>query len=229
MLDAVCISDIHLGSTNCRSKEVCDLLDDIENGILKTKRLIINGDLFDSLEFRRLKKKHWKILSAIRKLSDKIEVIWIRGNHDLDAVDIVSHLIGAETFDQYVLESEGKRILILHGDVFDKFITNHPVITWTADWLYHIIQKLDPTASVAKFLKHSSKTFLRCAKVIEEKSVKMAEKMDCQIVCCGHTHLPTSNCAENGIQYFNSGCWVESPPTYLIVGGGKVKLQHYLQ
>lgn len=229
MLDAVCISDVHLGSVNCRAKEVHDLLEDIENGIIATKRLIINGDLFDSMEFRRLRKNHWKVLSAIRKLSDKIEVVWVKGNHDTDAHDIVSHLIGTDTCEQYIFESGGKKVLVVHGDIFDKFITKHPTITWIADWFYHIVQRLDWTQKIGKFLKRSSKTFLRCTTLVEEKAVKLAEKKECQIVCCGHTHLPTMTRLLDPVQYFNSGCWVESPPTYLTVDDGKVELQHYLR
>ena len=76
-------------------------------------------------------------------------------------------------------------------------------------------------------MKHNSKTFLRCAKLIEDKAIRLAEKSNCQIVCCGHTHLPVSN-SKNIIHYFNSGSWVESPSTYLIVSEGKVELHYYL-
>jgi UDP-2,3-diacylglucosamine pyrophosphatase LpxH len=228
MLDAICISDIHLGSVNCCAKEVCGLLEDIDTGIVETRRLIINGDLFDSIEFRRLKKRHWKVLTELRKLSDKIEVVWVKGNHDIDAHDCVSHLIGTVTCKDYVFESGDKRVLIVHGDIFDKFITKHPTITWMADWFYHIIQQIDPTRHVGKFLKRRSKTFLRCTKLVEERAVKMAEHRDCQIVCCGHTHLPVMGLPE-AVQYCNSGCWVESPPTYLTIHNGKVELQHYVR
>jgi UDP-2,3-diacylglucosamine pyrophosphatase LpxH len=225
MLDAVCISDIHLGSTNCKSKELCDFLDDIDNNIISTKRLIINGDLFDSIEFRRLKKKHWKVLSSIRKLSDKIEVIWIKGNHDEYAHEIVSHLIGSQTCLHYVFDSGDKKIIMIHGDIFDKFIVKYPTITWIADWAYHLIQKID--SKIAKYIKRKSKIFLRCTQIVEEKAKRLAEKNNCDIVCCGHTHLPVCNFGE--ISYCNSGCWVESLPTYLIVNEGKVELHHYLR
>ena len=49
--------------------------------------------MFDSIDFRRLSKNHWKVLSLIRKLSDQIDIIWLYGNHDGSA-EIISHLLG---------------------------------------------------------------------------------------------------------------------------------------
>ena len=80
--DAIVISDIHLGSNVCQAKTLASFLSRIELGETDTDTLIINGDLFDSWDFRKLKKDHWKILSQIRKISDIIKVIWISGNHD---------------------------------------------------------------------------------------------------------------------------------------------------
>lgn len=82
MNDAVVISDIHLGSDNCQAKYLVHFLEAIRRGARPTRRLILNGDVFDSIDFRRLKKHHWGILSEIRKLSDELEVVWINGNHD---------------------------------------------------------------------------------------------------------------------------------------------------
>src|SRR5262249_32215740 len=65
-LDAVVISDLHLGSDNCQAKAAAAFLQDILDGTVATRRLIINGDVFDSIDFRRLKKTHWKVLSQIR-------------------------------------------------------------------------------------------------------------------------------------------------------------------
>src|ERR1700722_2756262 len=124
MLDAVILSDIHLGSDNCQAKNLVRLLDRIADGELRTRRLILNGDVFDSIDFRRLNKHHWKVLSLIRRLSDKLEITWLCGNHDGSA-EIISHLLGVTVMDEFVLESASRRILILHGHRFDNFIDKH--------------------------------------------------------------------------------------------------------
>ena len=132
MYDAVVISDIHLGSANCQAKYLVHFLSEVRRGSMKARRLILNGDVFDSIDFRRLKKRHWKILSELRKLADVMEVVWINGNHDGPA-EIVSHLLGVEVVDEIVLDSGGKRVLLLHGHRFDQFIERYPITSKLAD------------------------------------------------------------------------------------------------
>jgi UDP-2,3-diacylglucosamine pyrophosphatase LpxH len=225
MLDAVILSDIHLGSENCQAKRVGKMLDRLADGELPTRRLILNGDMFDSIDFRRLTKSHWKVLSRLRKLSDHLEITWLCGNHDGSA-EIVSHLLGVEVRDDCILESGGQRILVLHGHVFDEFLDNHPVITWLADRVYHFLQWIDQTHRFAKLAKHGSKTFLRCARKIEERAVEMARRRHCTMVCCGHTHAAAAH-VEQPIPYFNSGCWTELPCTYLTVADGIIQLHSF--
>lgn len=225
MLDAVILSDLHLGSDNCQAKALCQLLERIATEELRTSHLILNGDVFDSIDFRRLKKNHWKVLSLIRKLSDKLDITWLCGNHDGSA-EIVSHLLGVSVRDEYILESGSRKILILHGHVFDEFIDKHPIITFVADCFYHLLQRLDRTHYLAKVAKNGSKTFLRCAQVIETKAVAHARRLNCQAVCCGHIHLTVAN-RTGDVHYFNSGCWTELPCSYLTVANGDVEVHSF--
>ena len=225
MFDAVILSDIHLGSDNCQAKNVSRLLEKIADGELPTQRLILNGDVFDSIDFRRLTKSHWKVLSLLRKLSDDLEITWLAGNHDGTA-EIISHLLGVIVKDDYILESGVERLLILHGHVFDEFLDNHPILTWFGDVVYAFLQWIDGTHTFAKFAKRRSKTFLRCAKKIEEGAVAAARRKRCTIVCCGHTHAAVEN-VEQPIPYFNSGCWTELPCSYLTVMNGRVQLHTF--
>ena len=227
MYDAVVISDIHLGSENCQAKYLVHFLESLRSGSMTTQRLILNGDVFDSIDFRRLKKQHWRILSAIRKLSDDIEITWINGNHDGPA-EIISHLLGVTCSDEITVESGGAKILFLHGHRFDEFISRFPVLTWIADRIYHLLQKIDKTHYFAKLAKRNSKIFLRCAQKIETDATKYAAKKGCQTVCCGHTHLPVAN-NTSPVQYYNSGCWTEKPCHYLTVLDGVVELHSYTE
>lgn len=227
MFDALVISDIHLGSDNCQARFLTHFLASVRRGFVPTKRLILNGDVFDSIDFRRLKKHHWKILSEIRKLSDDIEVIWINGNHDGPA-EIVSHLLGVECADEFVVESGGRKVLFLHGHRFDEFITRYPICTWLADCVYNTLQKIDKSHTFAKFAKRNSKTFLRSTQKIEAGALKYAAKLGCDAVCCGHTHHPIVNTA-GPVHYFNSGCWTEKPCHYLTLRDGVVELASYTE
>jgi UDP-2,3-diacylglucosamine pyrophosphatase LpxH len=226
MHDAIIISDLHLGADNCQAKRLRRLLERLVHGEMKAAKLILNGDVFDSIDFRRLTKSHWKVLSLIRKLSDRIETIWLCGNHDGSA-EIISHLLGTAVMDEYVLESGRRKVLVLHGHAFDAFLDAHPVLTWIADQVYFLLQRIDRTHRVAKFAKRSSKTFLRCAQVIEEKALEHARRRGCDAVCCGHTHVAIAR-DSGSIAYFNSGCWTEWPGTYLTVSDGRIDLRHFV-
>lgn len=225
MLDAVIVSDVHLGSANCEAKRLGELLERIAEGELPTARLILNGDVFDSIDFRRLNRSHWRILSLLRKLSDQIEIVWLAGNHDGSA-EIVSHLLGVTVEDEYVLESGSQRLLILHGHVFDDFIEAYPCLTWLADRLYRLLQLIDRTHHFAKWAKHGSKTFLRCVKKIADGATALARERGCTAVVCGHTHAACANVAQP-TPYFNSGCWTELPCSYLTVAEGIIELREF--
>lgn len=225
MLDAIILSDIHLGSENCQAKLVCEMFEKIVDGEILTKKLILNGDVFDSIDFRRLNKNHWKVLSLIRKLSDHLDIIWLCGNHDGSA-EIVSHLLGVTVMNEFILESGEDRIFILHGHVFDEFLDAHPMVTWLADRVYNFLQWVDKTHYFAKLAKRGSKTFLRCTQKIQERAIEMARKKNCQIVCCGHTHLAIEF-KEDPVYYYNSGCWTELPCHYLTIASGMVQVHSY--
>jgi UDP-2,3-diacylglucosamine pyrophosphatase LpxH len=223
--DAVILSDLHLGAENCQAKALVALLQDVLDGALPAARLIVNGDVFDSIDFRRLKKTHWKVLSQIRHLSDKIEVIWIAGNHDGSA-EIVSHLLGVRVEEQVILTTGGRRLLVIHGHQFDDFLTDHPVLTWLADAGYWLLQKLDRSHYVARLAKRRSKTFVRATSKVRDGAIDLAEKHGCAAAVCGHTHHAAADEA-GPVAYYNSGCWTEAAGTYLVVANGKVRLEAY--
>ncbi|MCX6139341.1 MAG: metallophosphoesterase [Candidatus Kapabacteria bacterium] len=106
-LDTVIVSDIHLGSDVSRSKRLIDLL-----RMLKFNRLILNGDVFDDLNFNRLTRDDWKFLSFIRKTSNPrkgIDVVWVVGNHDGGVAEILTHLLGVPVHEEYTWEVRGTR------------------------------------------------------------------------------------------------------------------------
>jgi UDP-2,3-diacylglucosamine pyrophosphatase LpxH len=220
-MDAIIISDIHIGAHNCQAKLLVEFLDKIHSKEIETKRLVLNGDVFENFD-SRLHKWNWKILSTIRSISDIVEVAWIKGNHDAHGpAHSIAHLIGAEYYeDDYIFESGGKKVLCFHGDIYDQFLTDHPMLTLFVDWFYWLLQKIDRSFYLAKIAKHNSKTFLHCIERIEKMALKHKNKLECDVVCVGHTHLAVSS-----DPYFNSGTWTEFPPTYLLVDNGNVELR----
>lgn len=223
--DAIIISDLHLGSKTCEAKAICSFLKSIES--IDTRQLILNGDVLDSLDCRRLKKSHWEVLSQIRRMSDKMAVVWVRGNHDGPA-DILSNLLGVEVMDEHSFHTGGKTCLVLHGDHFDSWIYRHPMLTWASDVAYGMLQRIDASQALARSAKRSSKTFMRISGAVREGAVRYAVKQRAAIVCCGHTHFAEEyDDKAHNVFYANSGCWTEKHCHYLTVKNGQVKLKLY--
>jgi len=220
--DAIIISDIHLGSKVCEVHLLNNFLTNIHK---QTHKLIINGDLFDNLDFRRLDKHHWETLNILRRVSKRIDVIWIRGNHDGEA-KIISNLIGVDFVDEFFFDSGDKIISCLHGDKFDDFIYKYPNTSKLADYIYRLVQKVNRNV-LPKLLKSSSKIYLRCVEHIQNKSIAYAIEKEVDIVCVGHTHKPTITFVKN-ITYINSGCWTEKQCTYIEIKDGEANLKYYI-
>jgi UDP-2,3-diacylglucosamine pyrophosphatase LpxH len=218
VLDAVLLSDLHLGSESCQVRAIQDFLD----ALPETSRLILNGDVLENTE-SRLTKQHWRVLSRLRKLSDQLELVWVRGNHDMDA-ESVAHLIGAAFVHEHQFESGGRQVLCVHGDAWDRFLTDHPILTIIADWFYLRMQRF--SRRLATRAKRSSKTFLRCVERVRVQATEYGKMRRADIVICGHTHhaemvpgvgdLPT---------YYNTGCWTDHHCNYLTVQDGIVRLE----
>lgn len=224
VFDTVVISDLHLGSKICRAEELCRFLTET-----RCRRLIINGDVFDSINMKRLSKKHWKVLTLLRKLTAKkrgTEVIWIRGNHD-GAADFISGLIGIRFRDEFRFTWNGKRVLVFHGDVFDKFVTRWPRFSDIMDTLYRMILLGPGTKRLGMWLKRASKTFIRNQGKVQAGAVRHAARRRADIVICGHTHHHEEHPAEQGVAYYNSGSWTGEQAHFIGMTGDEVRVVPY--
>ena len=222
--DCLVISDLHLGSDVCQAKLLEEFL---EWAPLHSRVLIINGDIFDDLNFKRLKKAHFACLRSIRRNSDRedFRLIWMRGNHDGPA-DIVSHVVGVEVYDEYIFDNGDVRLLILHGDQFDTFITHYVWLSEIACGIFFWIQKIAPHRA-ARWIRRVSKKWQRNSQLVEQRAIEFAKSRGCCYVTCGHTHLPLV-AEEDGVHYFNSGTWMEAPPCpFVSVKGNEVRLEFW--
>jgi UDP-2,3-diacylglucosamine pyrophosphatase LpxH len=222
--DCLVISDLHLGSDICQAKLLEEFL---TWAVEHCDQLVINGDIFDDLNFKRLTKRHFACLKVIRRNTDRTDfrLVWVRGNHD-GPIDIISHVVGVDILDEYVFDNERVRLLILHGDQFDTIVTVNPLLTDFACAIFYFIQKWMPHKT-SRFIRRISKKFQRNSQRIERRAVEYARGRGFQFVTCGHTHLPLH--ARHGeVLYLNSGTWTESPPCpYVAVVGDEVRLEYW--
>lgn len=222
--DCIVISDLHLGSDVCQAKLLEEFLIWAVN---HCRILVINGDIFDDLNFKRLTKRHFACLKVIRRNSDRndFHLVWVRGNHDGPA-DIVSHIVGVEILDEYVFDNRQIQLLILHGDQFDTFTTSYPALTGAACSVFYYIQKYMPHRA-ARWIRRISKRWQRNSQLVESRAIEYARGRGFHFVTCGHTHLPMET-EHDGVRYINSGTWTDYPPCpFVVVEGTEVRLEHW--
>lgn len=220
--DCLVISDLHLGSDVCQAKLLEEFL---EWAVHRTRELVINGDIFDDLNFKRLTKRHFACLKIIRRNSDRddFRLTWVRGNHDGPA-DIVSHIVGVDILDEYVYRNAQVELLILHGDQFDTFITHYRWLTALGCGIFYYIQKWMPH-NASRWIRRISKRWQRNSQLIEHRASDYARSKGYRFVTCGHTHLPLTAEVE-GVRYLNSGTWTEHAPCpFVAVEGADVRLE----
>lgn len=213
----IVISDLHLGAPNCQVLALNRLLDTLPT---RAACLVLAGDALEGTE-RRLTKHHWRLLSRLRKLSDRVRLVWVRGNHDHDA-DAIAHLVGAEFVDEFAFRSGGKTFLCVHGDRWDSFLAAYPLLGNVADWCYLKLQRLN--RPLALRLKRRSKTIAQAVEQVRHGALAYAARRGADVVVCGHTHHAEGPHAEKGVTYWNVGCWTDHHAHYLAVEDGAATL-----
>jgi len=225
VLDTLILSDVHLGSEVSRAREATELL-----GETNFRRLLLLGDIFSDLNFRRLTSDHWKFLSRIRKLSNpkrKVEVVWVEGNHDQGLSQIMSHLVGVPVYQRYVWEYAGKRHVAVHGHQFDYFCRKNEFLSRFGERIFYQLQRLDGNRKrISRFIDRVNTRWLRMEARVAEGALLYARAGRVDRIFCGHTHVATHQ-SRHGVDYYNSGCWINANPTYLTIDEEGVRIRKY--
>lgn len=117
-VEVVVMSDFHLGTFGCHAKEILNYLQSIA-----PQTLILNGDIIDAWQFNKrfFPKTHIEVIKEIMDMaSNGTRVIYITGNHDEFLRKYTDTQIGnIYLCDKILLEINGKKTWIFHGDIFD--------------------------------------------------------------------------------------------------------------
>lgn len=223
--DTVILSDLHLGSEVSRAATALEMLKGIS-----FSRLILLGDIFCDLNFRRLKKEHWQFLGYIRKLSNPkrgVEVVWVEGNHDYGLSDVMSHLVGVEVYQQYMWNFGGIRHIAVHGHQFDRFVVKNRVVSRVLTAIHLQFQKFSfGKQRVVGFLERFDTYWLRLSSKVTTGAIGHAKRFSAGRVFCGHTHEAMQT-TRDGIDYFNSGSWTQLRPTFITIDEEGVRIHEY--
>jgi UDP-2,3-diacylglucosamine pyrophosphatase LpxH len=240
---AIIVSDLHLGTKDSRVEEFLEFLEEHP-----TDLLILNGDIIDGWALNRgakWKKKHTKVVSKLLQLSNKTQIIWIRGNHDEFIQEFIGgHFGGIEIREDYVLTTQiwmkddkfiNKSYYIFHGDVIDVFITKYKWLSKIGSIGYDFALTLNrwynryrkwrklPYLSISQKIKGGVKAATNYINDFEITALSMAAKKGCQGVMCGHIHQPEDRMI-NGGRYINSGDWVENMSAICVDYNGSIYL-----
>ena len=233
---AIVVSDLHLGTKDSKAEEFIEFIEKHP-----TDLLILNGDIIDGWALNRgakWKKQHTKVISKLLKLSNKTQIIWIRGNHDEFLQEFMgNHFGGIEIREDYVLDIRNtvESYYIFHGDVIDIFITKYKWLSkigavgydfalWLNRWYnkYRVWRKL-PYQSISQKIKSGVKAATNYDNDFEVTALSMATKKGCHGVMCGHIHQPEDRMI-NGKRYLNSGDWVENMTAICVEDTGRIYL-----
>lgn len=224
-LEVAVLSDLHLGTFGCHALEIVQYLKSIQ-----PKILVLNGDIIDIWQFRRkyFPATHMQVIRELFKLMEQgSKVYYITGNHDEALRKYSGTEIGNLILDdKLVLELDGKKTWIFHGDVFDattkggaKFIAKLGGHGYDfLIWLNHITNKIltllgKEKRSFSKQVKNSVKKAVAWINDFENTAAELAIEKGFDYVVCGHIHQPQIKEYINNkgkTTYLNSGDWIEN-------------------
>lgn len=223
-VELVVISDVHLGTFGCHAKELHQYLSSI-----KPKTLVLNGDIIDIWQFRKsyFPKSHLKVVKKLIDFASKgTKVYYITGNHDEMLRKFSdAHMGNFSVVDKLVMELDGKKAWIFHGDVFDASVQHSKWIAKLGGWGYDYLilmnrfvnwclNKLGKEPySFSKKIKASVKKAVKHISDFETTATELAIENKYDYVVCGHIHEPKMMRKENKngeTMYLNSGDWIEN-------------------
>jgi UDP-2,3-diacylglucosamine pyrophosphatase LpxH len=222
--DTLIISDLHLGLPASRPASLLATLKK-----WRFHRLILLGDIFHDLHFGRLNAEHWELLSHVRKLSNpkrRVEVVWVLGNHDRKAAQVASHLMGVEVCETYAWDSHGRRHLAVHGDRFDRLLSNHPLLTELGGRMMSFAQRRLGYART-KMANRRHNRMIGLTQKVRRGAIAFARDRGVEVIFCGHTHDALHErleVPEGPVEYVNVGCWTRRPSHYATVDSTGVHL-----
>ncbi|WP_264542286.1 MULTISPECIES: UDP-2,3-diacylglucosamine diphosphatase [Flavobacterium] len=223
-VELVVISDIHLGTYGCHAKELSNYLSTI-----KPKTLVLNGDIIDIWQFRKsyFPKSHLQVIKKIITMASKgTKVYYITGNHDEALRKFSDTFMGNfSLLDKLVLDLDGKKTWIFHGDVFDASVQHSKwiaklggfgydyliLINRFINWCLHKMGR--ESYSFSKKIKASVKKAVKFINDFETTATDLAIDKNYDYVVCGHIHEPKIKEVENKFGktlYLNSGDWIEN-------------------
>ena len=233
------ISDIHLGTRGCKADCLLDFLTEVQS-----ETLYLVGDMIDGWRLRKTwywpESHHAVLKKIIRKAEGNTKVIYIPGNHDEFARAFIGTVFGPiqVVYDIIHETADGKRLLVLHGDVFDVVARHAKWLAFIGDTAYTTALILNnyynrlrkrlgyPYWSLSAYLKHKVKNAVAFVGDYEEALACEARRRGVDGIVCGHIHHPDKRMIGD-VLYCNDGDWVESCTALAEDHQGRLEILHW--
>ncbi len=216
------VSDVHLGARGCQAERLLDFL-----RYHDADTIYLVGDIVDGWQLKTgwyWPQAHNDVVQKLLRNGRKgARMIYIPGNHDEFLRDYYgTHFGGIEVTETAVhVAADGRRYLVIHGDLFDVVIRHARWLALLGDKAYDaailvntafnkVRRRLGLTYwSLSQWAKLKVKNAVSFIGEFEKALVAEAHRHDVDGVICGHIHHATMH-DKFGIRYINCGDWVES-------------------
>jgi UDP-2,3-diacylglucosamine pyrophosphatase LpxH len=236
----VWISDLHLGTPGCQASRLLDFLRAVE-----CQTLYLVGDIIDGWQLRR--QWYWPqshndvVQKLLRKARKGTRVIFVPGNHDEFARRYAQHSFGGvEVVDDWIhVTADGRRLWVVHGDLFDGVVQCAPWLAHVGDRAYEFTLRLNrhlnslrarlglPYWSLSRYLKFKVKRAVSYVSDFETAVAREARQRGLHGVVCGHIHHAEMRTID-GVLYCNDGDWVESLTALVEHEDGRLEIVDWL-
>ena len=236
---SVFISDVHLGTRDCRADYLLDFLRSV-----RMERLYLVGDIIDLEALQHTAywpPAHSQVLAEFIDLAARgTRVIFIPGNHDAPLRALAGQRIGGidVRLEAVHVTADGRRLRVSHGDEFD---TEHQGKTWLVrlgERAHRFICAANRAVNALRrrlrmpYLPLSILAKGRIAKALayireyETLATSRARALGLDGQICGHIHF--GNLREvDGLLYLNDGDWVEHCTALVEHLDGAMELLHW--
>lgn len=222
-IDILVISDTHLGTFGAQAQQLLEYLETVE-----PKQLIINGDLIDIWQLMKwyFPESHFGVLKKLLAFVRMgVPTYYVTGNHD----DLLRRFTPIELdnfhlVDEVILDIDGKRTWVFHGDRYDKTIKSQ-FAAMVGGLGYNCLIVVDRQINrwraklglkrirISKWLKDFTKKAATKVNNFEQEAIDVAIAENFDYLICGHIHKPQIRTIphEKGmLTYLNSGDWIEN-------------------
>src|SRR5882757_782381 len=198
---ALFISDVHLGAKGCQAERLLDFMRDHEADVI-----YLVGDIVDGWQLKS--GWYWPqahndvVQKLLRKARKGSRIYYIPGNHDEFLRDFYgTHFGGIEVVESIIhCTADGRRFLVIHGDLFDVVIRHARWLALLGDKAYDLAISLNthfnairralglPYWSLSQWVKLKVKNAVNFIGEFEHTLSTEALRHGVNGVICGHIH-----------------------------------------